>query len=529
MVTLRDGGYTSGLDALAMDPIAERWLAGRLSPPTLTARCALNRTISHDALEVGRLVDHSHPPRLLAHDLDGARIDQALLAPEHAKLLHELRPMVSLALVQPDGLLGALAAGYLLADPGLYCSITLTTQVALILDALAPHHPTLDGLLHGPSFGATWFTETHAGSDLGALRARATQSPEGVWRITRAEKFFASNAGLADVALVAAHVGELRGVRSLGLFLVHRRARDGELAFSVRRLKDKLATRAVPTGEVDLSDTEAELLEGPPSGIHRILESLTIARIANAVGAAGVARIAVAEATARAHRRSAFGRPLRALPIFADGLARLRADQLATTLLALQLADDAQRARGAHHRDPEYQLLRAFSHVAKVHTADRAAHITQRAMEAFGGLGFVEDAPIARWHREALVLPIWEGTPQIHAIDAAEVLADRASREAFIDRFRTPLSGSLADRANDALRRAATELATTPPHAPQLLRHLGALLEAVAVASIDLPGLDLEPLATWLTRRALDGEPDEAPPLGGLPPLTFEPIDNPPA
>lgn len=525
MVMVRDGGYASGLDQLSLDPVVERWLSARLSAPRRSDLERLNHVISINALEVGRHVDRDAPPRLIAHDLDGNRIDRVQLAPTHAALLEQLRPMVALATTSPDGLLAALAAGYLLADPGLYCALTLTTQVALALADLAPHHGAAARLREGPWFGATWFTETHAGSDLGSLRAHATQTPNGEWRIGVAEKFFASNAGLADVALVAAHVGEVRGVRSLGLFLVRREQPDGSLGFSVRRLKDKLATRAVPTGEVDFESAPAELLAAPPDGIHRILESLTIARVANTMSAAGVARIALAEATIRGQRRVAFGRPLLAHALFADELSRLRASQLATSLLALELAEEAQNAAGSHHGDPDYQILRARSHVAKVRTAEQAAFVTQRAMEAFGGLGFVEDAPIARWHREALVLPIWEGTPHVHALDAAEVLADRAVRDGLVERVTAALGGSVGRRLGDAVRRTAAELAEAPSNARSLLSHLGALSEAASVARLDLPGIDAEPLATWLLDRALEGEPSAPPPLGDIPSLKLDAID----
>lgn len=138
MVMPREGGYASGLDQLALDPVVERWLAARLSAARRSELEHLNRTISADALEVARHVDRDAPPRLVAHDLDGNRIDRAQLAPTHVALLERLRPMVALATTEPDGLLAALAAGYLLADPGLYCTITLTTQVSLALADLAP-------------------------------------------------------------------------------------------------------------------------------------------------------------------------------------------------------------------------------------------------------------------------------------------------------------------------------------------------------------------------------------------------------
>jgi len=522
MVEIPACGYTAGLDALAMDPLAERWLVGHLDAGALARVRELDEVISEHALRVARYVDQWAPPRLQAHDLDGQRVDEVVLAEEHRSLLKALRPMVGLALHPRHGVLAALAAGYLLADPGLYCSLTLTTQVALVLSELEPHHQALGRLVHGPWFGATWFTETHAGSDLGALKARAHQRPDGTWTIERAEKYFASNAGLADVALVAAHVGEPRGVRSLGLFLVRRRRDDGSVTFSVRRLKDKLGTRAVPTGEVDLDHTPAQLLAGPPDGVHRILESLTFARVANAMSAAGIARIVVGEATLRGQHRLAFGRQLTAHPAFADDLARMRARQIATTMLAFELAELTQEAVGSHHGQRPYQLLRALSHVAKVTTASSAVRLSEQAMISFGGLGYVEDAPIARWHREALVLPIWEGTPHVHALDAAEVLSQRDVRDELVERLVASAPGSVGAALTEAAWRLASRIAEAPPNARLLLERLGAVLASAVVARLDLPGIDPEPLAAWLAAAALEGEPDETPPLGGLPPLELD-------
>ena len=90
---------------------------------------------------------------------------------------------------------------------------------------------------------------------------------------------------------------------------------------------------------------------------------------------------------------------------------------------------------GAWHERPPYTQVyhgaRFWSHLAKNRTADHAAAITQMAMELFGGLGFLEEYAIARWHREALITPIWEGPANIQALDMLEAMARKQAHEAF--------------------------------------------------------------------------------------------------
>jgi alkylation response protein AidB-like acyl-CoA dehydrogenase len=131
------------------------------------------------------------------------------------------------------------------------------------------------------------------------------------------------------VAVVAARPqGAPAGVRGLALFALPRRRRDGTLNYHIRRLKDKIGTRLAPTGEVELRDSEAELLGPQEWGIYLILEVLNISRVANSIGSVALIQRALAEALAFAERRTAFGRPVLAHPLlrqqFADQFARLR-------------------------------------------------------------------------------------------------------------------------------------------------------------------------------------------------------------
>src|SRR5262249_39310717 len=147
-------------------------------------------------------------------------------------------------------------------DISIHCPITLTGAVAYVLDRFAPE-PLKSRYLPGLTrqdgrawTGATWATERQGGSDMGA--AATTARAAGQLFELSGLKWFCSNAA-ADLALVTARPeGAPAGTRGLGLYLVPRIASSGgHNRYRIRRLKDKLGTRGLPTGEVELEGAEA--------------------------------------------------------------------------------------------------------------------------------------------------------------------------------------------------------------------------------------------------------------------------------
>lgn len=385
-----------------------------------------------EAYEVAYHVDHDAQPVLLMHDLDGNRIDRVRLSPAQRALLKELAPMM-----RPAYAGGSwhhhYALGYLIGDPGLGCILTITQQTAYAIHKYAPERSAWkERLLSGEYWGATWMTEIHAGSDLGANQTVARRDGD-VWRLS-GDKYFASGAGLADIALATAHrEGSSAGAKGLSLFLVPRLDRNGKLNFTVRRLKDKSATRAVPSGEVELRDSEAWLVGNADEGIYYTMEDLTVSRLANAAFAMGLAKKAQLEAAFRAHHRSAFGQVIKDHPLVRRDLTELAVRMAGGTALVFHAVEAFQRAWLERPPYSEaYHYARFLSHLAKNRTADHAAAVTRMAMELFGGLGFLEEYAVARWHREALITPIWEGSSNIQALDMLEALRKKNVSELFL-------------------------------------------------------------------------------------------------
>ncbi len=220
----------------------------------------------------------------------------------------------------------------------------------------------------------------------------------------------------------------------MAMFLVPRLDREGNLNYRVRRFKRKSATRAVPTGEVELQGSEAYLIGKAEEGIYYTMETLTVSRLANAIGAMGLSRKAHLETLQRVKARSAFGKELLQHVLIRRDLTEIAVRTAGGLALVFHAVDAFQKAW--HDRppySPQYHYARFLSHLAKNRTADHAATVTQLAMELFGGLGFLDEYAVARLHREALITPIWEGTSNIQALELLEVMAKKGAHEAFLD------------------------------------------------------------------------------------------------
>jgi alkylation response protein AidB-like acyl-CoA dehydrogenase len=380
---------------------------------------------------ISDLTDRVGTPPLRMFDLSGTRIDEILYSPEYWRMLKQgyqtgLIWRVSEENAVYPAVLGIYVTSFY--DPGLACpyTVSLSTFVPLLKHGDAElQERFLPRLLQKDEAvwqGATWMTEIKGGSDLGATVETMARPAGNQWRLT-GDKYFASNAG-AELAVVAARPeGGARNVRGLALFLVPRYRRDGQLNYSIRRLKDKIATRSVPTGEVELRDSEAWLLGRAEDGIYLILEVLNVSRVANSMGSVALAQRAMADAAAFAQGRVVFGKPLIEQPLmrrqFEDRLRQLRAAS-GLAWKAVVLLNQVWQERPPY--SDRYHLFRLVAHLAKYWTAEVAVQTAKWAMEVHGGMGTLHEYRAERWLREAMILAIWEGPAHRQVLDGLEVM-----------------------------------------------------------------------------------------------------------
>ncbi len=211
---------------------------------------------------------------------------------------------------------------------------------------------------------------------------------------------------------------------------------DGELNYFIRRLKDKIATRSVPTGEVELKASEGYLLGSADSGIYLILEVLNLSRVANSVVSVAVAQRAMADALSYAEHRAAFGKTILDHPLLRHQFEnRLNALQSAFALAweSVQLLNEVWMERAPY--SDRYHLFRLVAHLAKYWTAEFAVDTAKWAMEVHGGLGVLAEYGAERWLREAMILAIWEGTSHRQILDGLEVMERKRAHKLLFQRL----------------------------------------------------------------------------------------------
>ncbi|CAC11784.1 acyl-CoA dehydrogenase related protein [Thermoplasma acidophilum] len=394
----------------------------------------MGRYVSEEMIEDSIFIDHYGEPVLQMWGILDNRTDGIWISRTHQNMIDRLLDMgVVSKIASENDLMYHFISGYLISDAGLFCTLTLTGQTAYglrkygdaRLQQFLNHYANSDHWL-----GATYYTEIQGGSDLGANQTTAVRSGDK-YILNGENKYFASNAGLADGAIVTARMeGARPGAKGISVFFVPTLRSDGTRNYEIRRIKDKLGTIMVPTGEVVLKDSEGYLLGDEKNGIYIALEILEVSRIDDAIAAMGIARKALWEAYFYANKRTAFGKPIIDHPLMLRDLAEMESEVEASTVLSMIAADMFNKA--SHLKPPyddQYHMARAFTHMAKNIASWSSDYVTRYTMEVFGGKGFLKEFPVEKFHRDSIVTSLWEGTSNIQALDFLEIVQKRGIDE----------------------------------------------------------------------------------------------------
>lgn len=293
-----------------------------------------------------------------------------------------------------------------------------------------------------------WMTEATGGSDVSRSRTVARRGTDGQWEL-HGRKWFTSAIG-SDMALTLAKIEDADD-DGLTLFYVRTRDEDEKPRnFRIERLKDKLGTRELPTGEIVLEGTPAKPVKGIGDGVKNIFPMLNVTRTWNAVCSAAAMRRGLDLAESYAEKRTVFGGSLSEKPLHQRVMNRLEAETQGAFLLAFRAAELLE--------SDETQLLRTLVPLAKLYTAKQAVTVSSEVIEVFGGAGYVEDTGLPKLLRDTQVLPIWEGTTNVLSLEVLRQLAGEATRERLREEFarilsecETPEASELAESANESL------------------------------------------------------------------------------
>jgi acyl-CoA dehydrogenase len=374
------------------------------------------------------------------------------------------------------------------AEFGLGCPINVTDGCAKLLanfgsDELKAKY--LGGLtetnMEKLTQGGQFMTEKEGGSDVGTLTTSAV--PEGEhWRLF-GEKWFCSNADAKVVMLLARPEGAGPGTRGVGLFLMPRFLDDGsQNHYRIVRLKDKLGTRSMASGEIRLEGAIAYAVGRLDRGFVQMAEMVNSSRLSNGVKSTALMRRAHHDAMTVATNRVVFGRRIIDLPLGRRQLLKIMLATEQALSMSFLTADALDRAEGGSQ--DAAALLRILTPTLKFRATRDARKVCGDALEMRGGIGYVEEFATARLLRDAHLGSIWEGTGNIVALDTLKravgrhgaeqaLAADLHARlddcvavpQAFRDRLRTltdrsiALAREVASRAdNEAEARRATSL-----------------------------------------------------------------------
>jgi len=265
--------------------------------------------------------------------------------------------------------------------------------------------------------GAFCSSEPDAGSDVGAIRTRAAYDEAADEWVLNGVKTWVTNGGIANVHVVVASVDPALGSRGQASFIVP----PGTAGLSMGQKFRKHGIRASHTAEVVLSDVRvpgrcvvggqdrlterlARVREGGRAGEQAAMKTFEASRPGVAAMAVGVARAAAEYATEYSCTRVQFGRPIGQNQGVAFTLADMHASVDAARLLTWRAAWMARQGK---------PLTAAEGSMSKLVAGETAVRVTEQAIQVLGGNGYTREYPVERWHRDAKIFTIFEGTSEI--------------------------------------------------------------------------------------------------------------------
>ncbi len=270
-------------------------------------------------------------------------------------------------------------------------------------------------LAQGKFIGAFALTEPEAGSD--AAAQKTTMVRDGDEYVVNGTKNFITSGGFADVILLFGMTDKSRGHRGISALLVEK----GAPGFSVGKEENKLGIRASDTSELVFEDCRvpvANRLGEEGQGFKIAMTDLDAGRISVAAQALGIAEAAYEAALEYAKTREQFGRPIAKFQgiqwMLADMATRIEASRLLIYNAALA-KDRAAKTGGRYSKEAA---------MAKLYASEMASWVTDLAIQIYGGYGYVKDYPVERYHRDARITRLYEGTSEIQRL----VIADQILR-----------------------------------------------------------------------------------------------------
>jgi len=260
----------------------------------------------------------------------------------------------------------------------------------------------LPGITSGASLGCFALTEPDIGSDAANLQTRAVR--DGDDYVLTGSKMFITNGVWADLALVFARTGG-GGPKGVSAFLVP----TGSPGFEAAEIKGKLGLRGQATAQLYLSDVRVPAdarLGAEGGGFGIAMGALDRGRMSVAAGCVGIVQGCLDASVTYAQERHQFGRPIASFQLVQEMIAEMAVDADAGRLLVWQVVDLIERG----------EPFGTAASKAKYFASEAAVRAANNAIQVFGGYGYIDEYPVAKFLRDARVMTLYEGTSQIQKL-----------------------------------------------------------------------------------------------------------------
>jgi butyryl-CoA dehydrogenase len=268
--------------------------------------------------------------------------------------------------------------------------------------------------LASEKLGAFCLTEPNAGSDAGAIQTTAVR--KGDEYILNGSKVFVSNGPAADILIVNAKTNPALGNRGMSTFIVEKSC-PGILVGTIER---KMGIKASESSEIVFQDCHVPAenrLGEEGQGFKIAMTCLDGGRIGVGAQALGIAEAALDEAIRYSRERRQFGQRIGDFQAIQCILAEMARRVMAARLLVYRAAWLKQTGQ-PHTREAS---------MAKLFASEGATEVTHKAVQVFGGYGYIKDYAVERYYRDARVTEMYEGTSEIQRmVIATQILAEAA-------------------------------------------------------------------------------------------------------
>ncbi|NDG85188.1 MAG: hypothetical protein EBX52_09160 [Proteobacteria bacterium] len=286
-------------------------------------------------------------------------------------------------------------------------------------------------IIKGEISGSMCLTEPDSGSDVGSIRTSATPRDDGTY-LLNGTKCFITNAGGGFGLILARMKGSPEGLAGISLFLAEEKL-NGKQNYRITKIEEKMGMHGSMTCEVVYEDTVARLVGEANGGFKIMLHLMNEARISVGLQSIGGIEAALERAKSYASVRTQFGKPLLSLPLFRRNFEDWETEQdafrafMVDTISSFDIFQklDLKMRHGETLSDGEEKLFKKHQEIVRARTplvkytgAELYAVLSTKAIQAFGGYGYMKEYEVERIHRDCFGALLYEGTSQIQALMA---------------------------------------------------------------------------------------------------------------